>query len=106
MTIPSHVFRLSFVRPALSALIVATLALGIGSATALYSVIEAVLLRPYPFREQSRIAILWQTDVVRDHPFVEISYLDARDWADAHERLRIDRLDVGGQLPGDADWRG
>ena len=81
MTIPSHLFRLSFVRPALSALIVATLALGIGSATALYSVIEAVLLRPYPFREQSRIAILWQTDVVRDHPFVEISYLDARDWA-------------------------
>ena len=81
MTIPSHVFRLSFVRPALSALIVATLALGIGSATALYSVIEAVLLRPYPFREQSRIAILWQTDVVRNHPFVEVSYLDARDWA-------------------------
>ena len=43
--------------------------------------IEAVLLRPYPFRDQSRLAILWQTDVVRDHPFVEISYLDARDWA-------------------------
>ena len=81
MTMPSHLFRLSSVRPALSALIVATLAIGIGSATALYSVIEAVLLRPYPFREQSRIAILWQTDVVRDHPFVEVSYLDARDWA-------------------------
>ena len=81
MTIPSNLFRLSFVRPTLSALIVATLALGIGSATALYSVIEAVLLRPYPFREQSRIAILWQTDVVRNHPFVEVSYLDARDWA-------------------------
>ena len=81
MTISSHVFRVSFVRPALSALIVATLALGIGSATALYSVIEAVLLRPYPFREQNRIALLWQADVVRNHPFVEISYLDARDWA-------------------------
>jgi hypothetical protein len=53
MTIPSHLFRLSSVRPALSALIVATLAIGIGSATALYSVIEAVLFRPYPFREQS-----------------------------------------------------
>jgi putative ABC transport system permease protein len=81
MSSSSKIFRLSFVRPALSALIVATLALGIGSATALYSVIEAVLVRPYPFREQNRIAILWQTDVVRNHPFVEVSYLDARDWA-------------------------
>jgi putative ABC transport system permease protein len=81
MSSSSQIFRLSFVRPALSALIVATLALGIGSATALYSVIEAVLVRPYPFREQNRIAILWQTDVVRNHPFVEVSYLDARDWA-------------------------
>ena len=72
--------RLARHRPALSAVIVGTLALGIGSATALYSVIDAVLLRPYPFRDQDRLAVLWQTDVVRNHPFVEISYLDARDW--------------------------
>ena len=72
--------RLARHRPALSAVIIGTLALGIGSATALYSVIDAVLLRPYPFRDQDRLAVLWQTDVVRNHPFVEISYLDARDW--------------------------
>ncbi len=77
----ARVARLAFVRPALGAVIVGTLALGIGAATALYSVIEAVLLRPYSFREQSRLAVLWQADVIRNHPFVEISYLDARDWA-------------------------
>jgi putative ABC transport system permease protein len=81
MTILGRVTRLANVRPALSAVIVGTLALGIGSATALYSVIEAVLLRPYPFHEQGRLAILWQADIVRNHPFVEISYLAARDWA-------------------------
>ena len=81
MTALGRATRLPQVRPGLSAVIVITLALGIGSATALYSVIEAVLLRPHPFREQGRLALLWQADVVRNHPFVEVSYLDARDWA-------------------------
>ena len=73
--------RLAFRRPSLGAVIVATLAIGIGSATALWSVVDAVLVRPYPFRDQGRLAVLWQADVTRGHPFVEISYLDARDWA-------------------------
>jgi putative ABC transport system permease protein len=72
--------RLAYLQPSLSAVIVATLALGIGSATALYSVIQAVLLRPFPFRDQQQLVLLWQTDVVRNHPFVEVSYLDFRDW--------------------------
>ncbi len=72
--------RLARHRPALSVVIVATLALGIGSATALYSVVEAVLVRPFPFRDQGRLVALWQSDVTRNHPFVEVSYLDARDW--------------------------
>jgi hypothetical protein len=52
----SHIGRLARSRPALSAVIVATLAVGIGSATALFSVIEAVLIRPLPFRDQNRLA--------------------------------------------------
>jgi len=67
-------------RPALGALIIATLALGIGSATALYSVIDAVLVRPFPFRDQERLVMLWQSDVTRNHPFVEVSHPDVRDW--------------------------
>ena len=81
MTISGRLVRLACFRPALSAVIVGTLALAIGAATALYSVIDTVLLRPYPFREQSRLALLWKADVIRNHPFVEISYLDARHWA-------------------------
>jgi putative ABC transport system permease protein len=72
--------RLARRHPALCAVIVATLALGIGSATALYSVVNAVLVRPFPFRDQSRLVAIWQSDVTRNHPFVEVSYLDARDW--------------------------
>jgi putative ABC transport system permease protein len=72
--------RLARHRPALSAVIIGTLALGIGSSTALSSVIDAVLVRPFPFRDQDRLAMLWQADVVRNHPFVEVSYLEVQDW--------------------------
>jgi putative ABC transport system permease protein len=76
-----HAVRQAVRRPWLGITIVATLAIGIGSATALWSVVDAVLIRPFPFRDQSRLALLWQADVTRNHPFVEVSYRDARDWA-------------------------
>jgi putative ABC transport system permease protein len=67
-------------RPGLSAVIVTTLALGIGSVTALYSVVNAVLMRPFPFRDQGRLVVIWQSDVTRNHPLVEVSHPDVRDW--------------------------
>ena len=46
-------------QPAFTATVIATLALAIGASTAIFSVVEATLLRPLPFRDQSRIAFLW-----------------------------------------------
>ncbi|MBK9169732.1 MAG: ABC transporter permease [Bryobacterales bacterium] len=51
-------FRL---RPGTTLTVVSTIALAIGATTAVYSVVESVLLRPLPYPEPERLARIWQT---------------------------------------------
>ena len=39
-----------------------TLTLGVGMTTAIFSVVQAVLLRPVPFPEPERLVLMWETD--------------------------------------------
>ncbi len=46
----------------LAALVILTLGLGIGFATALFSLVDGVLLRPLPYPDASRLVYVWQND--------------------------------------------
>jgi len=52
-------FRNLQTRPGLSAVIIATLGLGIGATTATFSLLDATLLRPLPFEQADRLVFLW-----------------------------------------------
>jgi len=64
--------------PGFTAVVLLTLAIGIGANTAIFSVVNAVLLRPLPFPDPSHLVFL--SESCRDIPEMYISLPNLRDW--------------------------
>src|SRR5215831_13066906 len=59
---------------------VSLLAVTIGAITAIYAIVHAVVLRPFAFVDQDRLAMIWQRDDRRALPVIEVAYGNVQDW--------------------------
>jgi predicted permease len=89
--------------PAFSAIAIATLALGIGGITAIFSVFDAVLIRPLPYTAPDRLVMIWvamgETDVTSRHNPTPAEWIEWR-------RLNTVFSDLASSQPGDATLSG
>lgn len=66
--------------PSFTSTAILTLALGIGANTAMFSVVNAVLLRPLPYEDPDRLAMLWTDDSKHNVHEEGTSYPTFLDW--------------------------
>lgn len=55
-------------------------AVTIGAVTAIYAIVHAVVLRPFPFADQDRLVVIWQRDDRRALPVIEVAHDEMVDW--------------------------
>jgi predicted permease len=72
-------------RPGFTAIAVITLLLGIGANTAIFSVVNAVLLRPLPYSDPGRLTQLWEAKSKQGRNEIPASYPNFSDWRDRNQ---------------------
>ena len=77
--------RMLWKRPGFTLIAVVTLALGIGANTAIFSVIDALMLRPLPFREPDKLFQVWESNVKLGQKEGDASYPNFVDWRDRNQ---------------------
>jgi len=75
-----YALRMFLKNPGFSAVAILTLALGIGTNTAIFSVVNAVLLRPLPFRDPGKLCLLYEH--FPSFGLIGPSYENLVDWRD------------------------
>jgi len=90
-----YAFRLLARSPGFTVVAVLSLALGIGANTAIFSLVNVVLLRPIPVQDASRLASVFVTDQRNpgNLPLSHLNYKDLRDQNQVSFVSRVSRKD-------------
>src|SRR5262245_38654839 len=98
-----HLFRFALrslaKSPGFSVATILTLALGIGATTAIFSVLYAVLLRPFAYPDSDQLVVLWQKGRQME---MSISWPTVQDWMKEQQTFtalsvhRRDRFNLSG----------
>src|SRR5262249_55880967 len=85
-------------RPALTITVLVVLSLGIGANTALFSVVNGVLLKPLPFRESNSIVAIWEHKAsIQNGRKFRPAYMEYQEWvAQAQSLGQIEGIKLGG----------
>jgi putative ABC transport system permease protein len=91
--------------PGFSIVALLVLALGIGANTAIFSVVNSVVLRPLPYPDSDRLALIWETDLkdgIRQEGPSAPNFLDWREQSHSFQDMAL--LEVGtGTVTGGAE---
>jgi len=89
--------------PGFSVVTILTLALGIGANTAIFSVVDAVLLRPLPYSDPNSLVMVWENNSQHPNPHNTVSPPDYLDWVGRNSVFSgmSGMVDVRSNLTGD-----
>src|SRR5664279_1887672 len=84
--------RLLAKAPAFTAVALLTLALGMGAATAIFSVVDAVLLKPLPFRDAERLLVIWEKNPSQNRYKLFVAPVNFLAWQKQSRAVRMAAL--------------
>src|SRR5258708_35698797 len=101
-------FRMLLKTPGATFVAVIALAFGIGANSAIFSVVNAVLLQPLRYKDPQRLVVIWETKLSKGILQEQVSPPDYRDWSEqsrafdqmAALRSQPSVLTGGSALPG------
>jgi putative ABC transport system permease protein len=82
-----HAIRLATKSPLVTTLTVLALALGIGATTAIFAVVNSVLMKPLPYANSDRLVVVWSNATQQGRPQNTISPANYRDFAAMNQTL-------------------